>query len=197
MRVIQARFLIPDFFPFLEPLPCLLPRFFCSNLFFMRALLLPFLGNVNITRSFINACTSAAVIASAISALREDYQPNKSSSESESTRKVAPIVNLLDFSDAQRQKNNELEIQYRRYQDKQLLALFNGFKKTEKSKLLKEFDRYLRTKVRGIYHDIYVREGIANPLVQDQLCLFFKREKQDMMSMLKFEEWLATSVTEV
>lgn len=114
-----------------------------------------------------------------ISALKDDYQPAKSS---QVQLKEVIKTNVLEFSDTNQKEKAELEIQYRRQVDKELLALYNKLPAGQKRSTKKEFEKYLNTMVRGIYFDIYLREGIDNPLIQDQLCLFLHRTREDLLA---------------
>lgn len=123
-----------------------------------------------------------------LSALSEDYQPLKAVHKTVEQPKA-------EFHNAEKLQRQENEIQYLRYQDKQLLLSFDAYPPTEKQKTMKAFEKHLNTSTRGIYHDIYQREGIANPLIQDQLCQFLRRVKQQLLAaMMPFEEWILTKI---
>lgn len=70
---------------------------------------------------------------------------------------------------------------YYRYQNRQLLVLFNEYSPEEMQLILTEFEKHLG---KSIYRDIYLRDGLTNVLIQDQLCLFLRQKKPALLSSL-------------
>lgn len=84
------------------------------------------------------------------------------------------------------QENNERE-QYRRYQDEQALIMFQQYKKPKQNKILQAFEKLLGT---SIYHDLYLRDGLNNILIKDQLAKFLLQYNQDILgTLMTFTEW--------
>jgi len=118
------------------------------------------------------------------SALKEDYQSNKSSQYT--------CSQIFDDQEVKRHEQMKMQA-YRRYQDKQLLHLFSEAAQNEKSDLLIQFETYLG---KGMYRDIYSREGMNNILIQDQLCLFLRQKMPMMMKRItSYDEWLTMQFT--
>lgn len=112
-----------------------------------------------------------------LSALQEDYQPSPSSPKQE--KGVA--------AKQKRMEQNKAE-EYRRFQDKQLYELFEQRDSSEKETILKKFQKYVS---KGIYHNLYLRDGLTNILVRDQLCMFLRHEEpQKLDNILTYEEWI-------
>ena len=103
-----------------------------------------------------------------LSALKEDYQPNKSSKNVNNIVKPKTVnVQLLD--------------QYRRYQNKEIIKIFYEQSNRKQKSLLKEFEKHLG---KSMYQDIYQRDGLKNILIQDQLCLFIRQNMPDMLQSI-------------
>ncbi len=106
-----------------------------------------------------------------ICALKDDYQPAKSSKKLPATSKRIHV---------QKGKLDQSKIEeYRRYQHKEIIKIFNNKKKTGQKKILVGFEKYLG---KGIYHDIYMRDGLQNILIQDQLCFFIKQNHGEFLT---------------
>ncbi len=104
-----------------------------------------------------------------ICALKDDYKPIKS-------RKKALKVIHTEKIENEKQKiieQNRAE-EYRRFQNKEILKLFGAQLEFDQKAILIEFEKQLG---KSIYRDIYLRDGLANILIQDQLCLFIKHIK--------------------
>lgn len=125
-----------------------------------------------------------------ISAITDDYQATKSNAPKEK-------VNLESYFDHKKQKeidqtNTE---KYRRYQNKQIVENFGKIAKNEQNKLLSEFEKFLG--VKSIYANIYHREGLANPLIQDQLCNFIKQKQHKLLEkIMSYDDYLNAEVVE-
>lgn len=123
-----------------------------------------------------------------MSALEGDYQPTKSSKGLLQTKKtkeadVQPVA-------VKRQEERTLT-EFRRYQEKQIIDKFNKQSAAIKKKCLKEFEQYLG---KSLYLDIYLRDGLSNVLVLDQLCDFIRAKKPELTKSIKsFVEFCNTS----
>jgi len=132
-----------------------------------------------------------------LTALKEDYQSPKvgkserHESEKSLSRRSKQTSNVLDFSDPGSKVTRELEEQYARFQHKELLAIFNRMSEKEIKIITAEFEKYLAKSSRGIYNDIYFRDGIEHPLIQDQLVAFIRRDKPEVViQVATYDEWL-------
>lgn len=109
-----------------------------------------------------------------LSALKDDYQPVKSSqSVQKKMRDTKKDLNL-----------DQIEA-YRRYQDKEILKLFEAQTAKMKKLLLEEFVKHLG---KSMYRDIYLRDGLKNVLIQDQLCLFLRQKRPKFLNSVKSYE---------
>lgn len=115
-------------------------------------------------------------------ALKDDYkQPKKSNVNQKITieKQLNPLSELNDRE------------QYRRYQDAQALVLFNAYNKAKQKRILQEFEVFLG---KSIYHDLYLRDGLKNILIRDQLAKFLLLYKEDILTtILSFPAWQAES----
>ena len=109
-----------------------------------------------------------------LSALQDDYQAPKASGRQ--ARKVEAPKETPEqytiFADKKPQTD-------RRLQDQQILEAYAGLAKTHQKKLLKEFEQFLG---KSLYLDIYLRDGLSNVLVSDQLCDFIRQHKADIVT---------------
>lgn len=115
-----------------------------------------------------------------LSALDGDYQFTKSSQDVLKAKKTAPVkaekpVDFKKFEERQL-------IDYRRYQERELMNVFNSLSKAAMKKTLKEFESSLG---KSLYLDIYLRDGLANVLVLDQLREFIRHNKPDYLKSIK------------
>jgi plasmid replication initiation protein len=113
-----------------------------------------------------------------LSALEGDYQPAKSSKDV--LQKALPIFDNAPQEKQKKREEKKLN-EYRRYQDKQIIETFNQQKTTTKKKILNEFEQFLG---KSLYFDIYLRDGLTNVLVLDQLCDFIRTKKLDLMQSI-------------
>jgi plasmid replication initiation protein len=104
-----------------------------------------------------------------LSALAEDYQPVKSSKDL--IKKPAKVAASANEKTATRLQ----QVEYRHQQNKALIAIFEQQSKATQKKVLKEFDVYLGI---SLYHDIYLRDGLSNVLIIDQLCDFLRAREE-------------------
>jgi len=123
-----------------------------------------------------------------LSALQEDYQPVKKRKKIE--KSVSTQSNLVEFNEHTRQKK-EREHQYQRFVQKEVMIIYNQMPEIEQKLLLMKFEEFVYKAARGIYGDIYFRDGIKNPLIQDQFYEFVKRFRQDLLSgIMSFDDWM-------
>ncbi len=109
-----------------------------------------------------------------LSALQEDYQPLSPKQDKGAAQ--------------QKQVEQHKADEYRRFQDKQLYQLFEQRDPAEKEAVLKKFQKYVS---KGIYHNLYLRDGLTNILVKDQLCMFLRHEEPDLLGeAVSYEEWV-------
>lgn len=119
-----------------------------------------------------------------LTALEEDYQPTKSSRDLQKIRKMPSLPEIKPQKLIQADRSR---IAYRRYQEKQIMAEFNKQSSSAKKKLMKEFEQFLG---RSLYFDIYLRDGLANVLVMDQLCEFIRAAKPMLLkNILSYEDY--------
>jgi len=115
-----------------------------------------------------------------LSALQDDYQPIKS------TKKPTKIVlgKNLENIKQERLKQDTRE-EYRRYQYKQILKLFEEQSAKLKKSILAEFEKHLG---KGIYFDIYLRDRLENILIRDQLCLFVLQKRYEFVENIASQD---------
>lgn len=109
-----------------------------------------------------------------IRALEEDYQPAKSSRDLVRREKPKLVSG--------RKKEDSRLAEYRRYQDKQIIEIFHQQSSSAKSKILKELEQYLG---KSLYLDIYLRDGLENVLVLDQLADFIRAHKAPLLESIQ------------
>lgn len=122
-----------------------------------------------------------------LSALEEDYQPVKSTQRKPRVEKTEKAEKPVK-AEAPKQEAFKLglgedkkRLEYRRYQDKCIFDGFQQLSKVVQKKMLKEFEQYLG---RSLYLDIYLRDGLSNVLVADQLCDFIRNHKAEFMKTI-------------
>ncbi len=112
-----------------------------------------------------------------LSALQDDYQPAQ----------VRPAQTKVAYSKQKQAEQNKAD-EYRRFQDKQLYQTFEKRNAADKETVLKKFQKYVS---KGIYHNLYLRDGLENILVRDQLCVFLRHEEpHSLQGILSYEEWV-------
>ena len=109
-----------------------------------------------------------------ICALRDDYQMRKNS---KTLLKIPKNVEIFVKNQQEKTEQTKKE-DYYRYQNKQLIEIFSKQTEKEKNIILAEFEKFLGN---GIYHDIFIRDGVNNILIQDQMCIFFRQNRLDFM----------------
>jgi plasmid replication initiation protein len=118
-----------------------------------------------------------------LSALRDDYQPTKNS----------VLINRGNSSADHSNQNNKSHeevitlTEFKRFQDKQLVELFNELPEQSRFSLLTKFEEFLT----GMYHHVYLRSGLENLLVQEQLCVFLRQIKHSLIKQLAtYDAWV-------
>lgn len=125
-----------------------------------------------------------------ICALKDDYQQNKFN------KNVSKIIQKEQSKDKKTKniEQNKME-EYRRFQNKEILKLFNLQVESEQKNILTEFEKQLG---KSIYKDIYLRDGLTNILIQDQLCLFIKQRIPDFLeSIPSYPEYLTEQTVSI
>ncbi len=115
-------------------------------------------------------------------ALREDYQPPKSSREN------LEKLRIKREKEASLRKLHEEQIQrYRSYQNREFPKVFNDLSNKQKVIIKKNFDKYIQT---TLYYSVYVKEGLNNPLVRDRFGDFVREVHPELAAiLLPFEEF--------
>lgn len=108
-----------------------------------------------------------------LSALKDDYQTPRASMEIIEAKPVEQ-VNSTKHDPA-------LAEAYRRFQNKELMNLFNQENDVSKKNILQEFKKFLG---KSIYRDIYLRDGLENILIQDQLCLYIREHRTEFLKQV-------------
>lgn len=122
-----------------------------------------------------------------LSALRDDYQQSKKNIPFKEDDQAANTLVEKNHLWHDQQQLTE----FRRFQDKQLFALFNELPDTNRINLLKKFEKFLT----GMYHHVYLRSGLENHLVQDQLCIFLRKINHTLIEQLmSYETWAKESI---
>jgi len=119
-----------------------------------------------------------------LSALRDDYQASKGSTE------IKKMNTPLDGNESGKQVREDQvkTIEFRRFQDKALFSLFEQLTESEKNSLIKKFEKFLG---RSVYRDVYTRDGLDNMLIQEQLCIYLKQINHPFLLKLPTKEtWL-------
>lgn len=116
------------------------------------------------------------------SALRDDYQSTKNSVTI--NRDNSSVDHLNQHN---RLTNDVLTLtKFRRFQETQLFRLFSEMPEQSRSSIIKKFEKFLA----GMYHQLYLRDGLTNILVQEQLCAFLRQIDHSLMSqLLPFDMW--------
>jgi len=111
------------------------------------------------------------------SALGQDYQPAKSSAihMTKVNRRKKEQHNL------EQEKGEKVE-QYRHYQDKEIIKIYDELLEKQKQQVNKEFSDHVKG---NIYHDIFLKEGFKNILVADQFCNFVRSKKKNFLEGVK------------
>lgn len=115
-------------------------------------------------------------------ALLEDYQPPKSS------QAFLENLHLKEEEKVKsRQYQEKITRNYRSYQAKELLRIYNGFSEKRKKMIENAFIKYIHPTV---YHSIFAKEGLNNVLVCDRFVEFLKSNYPDLLDLLlSFEEF--------
>jgi hypothetical protein len=111
-----------------------------------------------------------------LSALEEDYQPAKSS------RELLRKTPLVSRQASARQQEDQQLAEYRRYQNKEIIAIFHQQTKSVQKKILKQFEQFLGN---SLYLDIYLRDGLTNVLISDQLTDYLRTNSSLLNTTVK------------
>lgn len=115
-------------------------------------------------------------------ALREDYQPPKSSKDN--------LENLRIKRDKEakiRKLHEENMHKYRSYQNHELPNVLNSLSNKKRTTIEKDFDKYISS---TLYYSVYIKDGLDNPLVRDRFGDFVRTTCSELLaSLLSFEEY--------
>lgn len=106
-----------------------------------------------------------------MSAIEEDYQPNKTS--------VAVQPDRFEAANQKRVDQQKIERE-RRQQNKMILQRFEQLNEKEQKNILVDFTKQIS---KSVYGDIYERDGLKNLLVQDQFCHFVRQREYAFFSV--------------
>ena len=116
-----------------------------------------------------------------ICALQDDYQPARNS------KKVQKVTHQFESRPVKKVGQTRIE-EYRRYQNREIIKIFEQKSEQEKKNILSTFEKELG---KGIYRDIYLRDGLSNILIQDQLCLYIRQKMSKLINTIQsYEEFL-------
>lgn len=116
-----------------------------------------------------------------LSALRDDYQQPRAI--------VSSIEQQGAVNSKKKQRDNiSKQTEFKRFQENQLLGLFHQLPKRSQSAVLKKFALFLT----GMYQQFYLRSGLENLLVQEQLCVFLTETNHRIVEKVPtYDRWLA------
>lgn len=128
-----------------------------------------------------------------LSALKNNYRSKNPFKKTQASFPSSPEdtkkIDSIEIEKNKRSEQSKAE-QYRNYQNNNLMIIFSRLPLREKNKLIKLFEKYMKTAVRGIYQVVYERDGLKNPLIEDQFCIFLRQEKPSLLEkILSFSEW--------
>ena len=109
-----------------------------------------------------------------LSALNDDYQPAKSATQNKKGEDLKVIKNK--------------SLQYKQYVRNTFFMEFSKSTESIKGKLLEEFELHIK---KTIYFPQYIKDGIKNILVEDQLIKYLiNKEKGGVDSLLPYDKWI-------
>lgn len=121
-----------------------------------------------------------------LTALEKDYRTGQQKGEPIS----GPVVNEYEDVSARRKKN-ELADAYHRALHAYIMETTNKLPAAVLTELEAEFSKYMFKEARGVYQDIYLKEGRKNPLVEYQFCLFVRQKKPAIYrGFTEIEKWI-------
>lgn len=117
-----------------------------------------------------------------LSALENDFQAPKNSQDQIRGQRAKVEHN----EEAMRQRQAKIG-EYRKYQDKSFLALFDELSEKEKKPVITVFEEHIKS---SIYADLFAKEGLSNVLVVDNFCNFIRSSKPEWaQNMLSFDDY--------
>ena len=123
-----------------------------------------------------------------MAALEDDYQDKKGTECATSTSSVKTFN-----EEYEKKQNQQKEIEYRRYQDREIHQRFEQLNPIKKEGLLTKFEKYLVVNGRGLYLDIYEREGIRSGLIKDHLSIFLRKALPEILEdIMSFDDWCSS-----
>lgn len=114
-------------------------------------------------------------------ALAQDYQ----------TPKPTMAKSSVDIKTQKIQKEKEQKLlgEYQNYLSTQIVDGYRSIPKQQKEVLEREFEVYID---KGVYQSLYVKHGLENVLVSEQLVKFLKSKQHELLkSTISFEEFCA------
>lgn len=113
-------------------------------------------------------------------ALKEDYQPPKSSKIAANEMHRAKYA-----EEKEKEKLAALRETYRCYQDSVIIEAYQQLSAHEHKALIAKFEVFIEPTV---YHDLYLKHGMDNIMVMDRLCDYVRREKLPLLdAAMSFE----------
>ncbi|MBS0358995.1 MAG: replication initiation protein [Proteobacteria bacterium] len=115
-------------------------------------------------------------------ALDEDYQPVRSSKD------LIKEMHKDKESDDQKKQKEQYMIQYRRYQDQEILKFYQSCTEKEKIEIDKDFTKSIQ---KNMYLSLFLKDGLSNVLVADRFCDFIRAYKKNFLErIMSFDEFL-------
>lgn len=120
------------------------------------------------------------------SALKEDFQPPKSSIEFLKA-KQAHEAKQKSLTEIQTKLHGKYDSKYREYKNKKILQNLANLSLEQKSEIERNFEKQLGTTV---YHSTFVREGFKNFIIREEFSKFVRQNYKDLLSgMIGFQEF--------
>lgn len=118
-------------------------------------------------------------------ALKQDFKPPKSSNA-----RICEIRQQKEKEIKQQKVERKKIEEYKRFQDEEILRIYRSEIHADgKRAIEKAFEKEIQN---NVYHNAYLKEGIANAIVADKFCSFIRSYKQDLLSgIISFEEFCA------
>jgi plasmid replication initiation protein len=121
-----------------------------------------------------------------ISALKNNYQQSNKDEQVKNT--------VLESKPESQNMDIITQTRFRRFQETELFKLFEALPEQEKAGLIRHFEKFLV----GMYHQLYLRDGLSNILIQEQLSVFLKQIKHELVTRLvTYDIWIKQPVFSV
>lgn len=96
-------------------------------------------------------------------------------------RKERVKARSLIESGEERWQRHELVDRYYRAVNSYILQQVKSLSETQSRQIEEDFRTWMLKETRGIYQNIYMKEGMKNPLIEDQFCLFVRQRMPGML----------------